>query len=630
MKALIGRLRRLPAELARILLGGMLLAAALLLDGIPALILYILALFASGMGVAISAVRGLLRRDLLDEKFLMTVAAVGAFIIGEYAEGVAVMLFFLVGELFEHRAVARSRRSIRALMDIRPDRAILVTDAGDRELDADDVSVGDVIRIRPGERIPLDCAVLSGEALVDTSAVTGESVPIRATVGTRLSGGTVCLDGMLTASAERIAEDSAAARILALVESANEAKSKEETFIARFSHIYTPIVVGAALLLAVLVPLCLGGGAESFRVWVHRALIFLVVSCPCALVISVPLSFFGGIGGAASEGILFKGGNRMRAIANARVACFDKTGTLTQGTFSVREVLTAAPFDRDQILRLAAGAEYGSTHPIARAIRECCADAPLPTELHEHAGRGVLATVDGVRVAVGNRLLLREQGIEVPQADAAGAVFVALDGVYAGQIKVGDEVRSEAMRAIEALRSVGIRKTVMLTGDSEINARPITAALGIDDCYAGLLPEEKYRHLERLIRQGSGPVLFVGDGINDAPVLARADVGIAMGGIGSDAAIEAADAVILSDRLTRIPEAIRIARRTLRIATANIVFALGVKLSILILSAFGLNESMWLAVFADVGVAVIAILNAMRAMRVKHLRVEKTSGERNP
>jgi Cd2+/Zn2+-exporting ATPase len=296
----------------------------------------------------------------------------------------------------------------------------------------------------------------------------------------------------------------------------------------------------------------------------------------------------------------------------------------------VREVLTAAPFDRDQILRLAAGAEYGSTHPIARAIRECCADAPLPTELHEHAGRGVIATVDGVRVAVGNRLLLREQGIEVPQADAAGAVFVALDGVYAGQIKVGDEVRSEAMRAIEALRSVGIRKTVMLTGDSEVNARPITAALGIDDCYAGLLPEEKYRHLERLIRQGSGPVLFVGDGINDAPVLARADVGIAMGGIGSDAAIEAADAVILSDRLTRIPEAIRIARRTLRIATANIVFALGVKLSILILSAFGLNESMWLAVFADVGVAVIAILNAMRAMRVRHLRVEKTSGERNP
>lgn len=613
MKRIPAFCRRIPLELWQIGCGALLLTVAWILGGIPGIVLYSLALLATGITVWIDAVRGILRRDLLDEKFLMTIASFGAFAIGEYREGVAVMLFFLIGEYFEHRAVAHSRKSIRTLMDIRPDRASVLRDGVESEIDADDVAVGETVVLRPGGRVPIDCTVLTGEALINTAAVTGESVPVRARAGTSLQSGTLCLDGVLTARTDRLCEESAASRILTLVESANERKSKQETFISRFSHIYTPAVVGAAILLAVLVPICLGGGAEVFRTWIHRALIFLVVSCPCALVISVPLSFFGGIGCAASLGILFKGGNRMQAISHPGVVCFDKTGTLTRGEFAVTAV-SSVSLPEKELLRLAASAEYGSTHPIARAIRQSAPGAPTPAKVEERAGRGIVASVEGRQVAVGNALLLRELGA-LPPAGTAGAVLVALDGVYAGAISVGDSLREEAKPALDALRALGARKLVMLTGDSEENARPVSEYLGIDEFHAGLLPDGKFACLEKLIGSGNGSVMFIGDGINDAPVLARADIGMAMGGIGSDAAIEASDAVIMSDNLRKIPVAVRIARHTLLIAKENIVFALAVKLAILVLSATGLNDSMWLAVFADVGVAVIAILNAMRAMR---------------
>ena len=617
----------LTHEVWQVAAGGALLLSGMLCErgGAPApavLAVFLVALAVSGCTVWLDALRGLLRRDLLDEKFLMTLASVGAFIIGSYAEGVAVMLFFLAGEYFERQAVARSRKSIRNLMDLRPDRAILLNGESETEVDADDLSPGNLVVIRPGDRIPVDCTVIDGEALIDASALTGESVPVPAAPGAVLSSGTVCRNGRLIARVDRIADQSAASRVLSLVEDANEAKSRQENFITRFSRIYTPAVVLAAILVGVGVPLILQsvGRAPDWTDWLHRALTFLVVSCPCALVISVPLSFFGGIGGAASEGILFKGGNRMNALAHVKTVCCDKTGTLTEGKFEVREILPAEGIDRDELIFLAASAERHSTHPIAAAIRALAPDAPAPVSVEERAGKGIVAVIEGRTVLVGTRKLLSDEGVFVPDG-ANGSVFVAKDEKWIGCFAVGDALRPESIDTVARLRRLGVKRIGMLTGDTPENAEPISDALSLDFVKASLLPDGKYDAVQTLIDEKGGSVLYVGDGINDAPVIALADVGVAMGGVGSDAAIEAADVVINSDKIDRLPKAIRIARKTVAIARQNIVFALSVKLAILILSATGTNSSMWLAVFADVGVAVIAILNAMRAMRVKRAGV---------
>lgn len=615
----------LTHEVWQVLSGGTLLLAGILAGrfGAPSaavLAVYLAALVVSGCTVWLDALRGILRRDLLDEKFLMTVASVGAFVIGSYAEGVAVMLFFLAGEYFEHQAVARSRKSIRSLMDVRPDRAIRLSGEDEEEIAADDLSVGETVVIRPGDRVPADCTVLDGTALIDAAALTGESIPVEVGPGSALASGTVCLNGRLIARVERAADESAASRVLSLVEDANEAKSRQENFITRFSRVYTPAVVLAAVLIGVGVPLILlwTGRAPGWTDWLHRALTFLVVSCPCALVISVPLSFFGGIGGAASEGILFKGGNRMNALSRVKTVCCDKTGTLTEGKFEVREITPADGVTRDELIALAASAEHSSTHPIAAAIRALAPDAPAPISVEERAGRGIVAFTSGCRVLAGTRKLLYEEGVFVPDT-ATGSVFVAKDEKWIGSFTVGDALRKESRNTVARLRRLGVRRIGMLTGDTPENAAPVAESLSLDFVRSALLPDGKYDAVRALIDQKSGTVLYVGDGINDAPVIALADVGVAMGGVGSDAAIEAADLVIMSDKLDRLPKAIRIARRTVSIARQNIVFALTVKLAILVLSATGINSSMWLAVFADVGVAVLAILNAMRALRVKRL-----------
>jgi Cd2+/Zn2+-exporting ATPase len=617
-------LHRLSSEPTRILLGAVSLVLALVLRGVGAQLAALVGMLAVGFPIFGEALRGILRRDLLDEKLLMTLASVGAFLLGEYTEGIAVLLFFVVGEYFEHRAVSASRRSIAALMDICPDRAAVLRNGEAVTLDADEVEIGETLVISPGERIALDCEVLSGEASVNVAAITGEPLPIAARCGTHLPGGALCLDGRLVAKCESTADGSAAARILSLVEQAQESKSREESFITKFSRVYTPTVVLLAAFLGGLLPLLLyfvcggpiAGLGMLYRTWVHRALIFLVVSCPCALVISVPLSFFGGIGGAASVGILFKGGNRFHAVAKAKTVCFDKTGTLTAGECRILSFTPLGGFGREEVLSLAASAESPSSHPIARAIVEAYGKTPEPpSELREYAGRGVVATALDRRVAVGRAALAETLGYPLPTEAPSGATIVWVEGEPAAVITLGDLPRPEARAAVSALSGLGVSRVVMLTGDGEENALAVARELGIREVRHSLLPEDKYRIVEELSKSGGSPVLFVGDGINDAPVLTRADVGVAMGGIGSDAAIEASDAVITSDNPLRVADAVRIARKTVAIAKENIVFAITVKLAILILSATGLVESMWLAVFADVGVAVLAILNAIRAVR---------------
>ena len=617
-------LRLISCEPFRIVFGAVALLFALFLDHPGAEIAALIGMIGVGFPIFGDAALGILRRDLLDEKLLMTLASVGAFLLGEYTEGIAVLLFFVVGEYFEHRAVRASRRSISALMDICPDRAKVLCEGREEILDADEVEIGDVIVISPGERIPVDCRVLSGSASVSLSAITGEPLPISASEGVFLPSGSLCLDGRLTAECEAIAERSSAARILELVEVAQENKSREESFITKFSRIYTPTVVLLAAFIGGLLPLfihlAVGGSIGAlgllYRTWVHRALIFLVVSCPCALVISVPLSFFGGIGGAASVGILFKGGNRFHAIARAKTVCFDKTGTLTSGECRILSLLTFGDLSREELLSLAASVESASSHPIARAIvAEAEGELLSPEDLTEYAGRGISARVGSRSVAVGNASLAEALGYGAPPDSYPGATLGWVDGRLAGAITFFDSPRPESAPAVSALRRLGVSRIVMLTGDSAENARAVADEIGIDEVYAGLLPEDKYAAVERLSREGASPILFVGDGINDAPVLTRADVGVAMGGIGSDAAIEASDAVITSDSPLRLADAIRLARKTIAIAKENIIFAITVKLAILLLSALGIVESMWLAVFADVGVAVLAILNAIRAVR---------------
>lgn len=608
----------LKNELARIITGLILFFSALILDlcqaSVLALIIYIFALLVSGITVFLDALRGILRLDFLDEKFLMSVASVGAMIIGEPTEGVAVMLFFLVGEYFEHRATRRARGSIRALMEICPDTARVLVGAEESLEDAEDVEVGAIIRIRPGERVPIDSVIIEGAAELDTSALTGESMPRAVGIGDEIDSGVIVLGGVLTARTIRIAEESRASRVLALVEDATERKSKEESFITAFSRYYTPIVILLALLIASVPPLF---EIISWESAVYRALSFLVVSCPCALVISVPMAFFGGIGGAASCGVLYKGGNVFSRVASATDIVFDKTGTLTTGKFRI-ERICAVDIPECELLMLVASAEHSSNHPIAECLKSAHPSPPTADRLEEVVGKGVIAQIGARQVAVGNISLMNMVGVSACD-EVAGAVHVAINGEYRGYILVEDTIKPEAESALASLFALGIRRSAILSGDKRESVERVANALGIGEVCAELLPEDKYRELERIIAKSPRGTIYVGDGINDAPCLARADVGIGMGERGSDSAIENSDVVIMSDNLSRIPDAVRIARKTLRIAKENIFFAIGIKVAVLVLVAFNL-AGMWLAVFADVGVAVLAILNAMRTMIGKNKR----------
>lgn len=604
--------------LLRIAVSGILFMAAglLHLSDMPRLVVYLTAYFLIGWDVLWRAVRGIVSGQVFDESFLMGLATVGAFAIGEFPEGVAVMLFYQIGEWFQSYAVGRSRKSIAALMDIRPDSANIERDGQLEEVDPEDVQVDDVIVIRAGERMPLDGVIIEGTSSLDTSALTGESLPRTATVGDEVISGCINQSGLLRVRVTKPFEQSTVARILDLVENSSAKKAKAENFITKFARYYTPCVVIAALALFVIPSLLFGGWSQ----WLHRALIFLVISCPCALVISVPLSFFGGIGGASKRGILVKGGNYLEALAKADTVVFDKTGTLTKGVFRVTGIYPQSCTEQE-LLELAALAESYSNHPISRSLREALETTPDTSRLgqvDEISGRGVRAQVDGHTVLAGNALLMQESGISFSHEERIGTVVhVALDSKYLGCILISDEPKSDAADAIRALKQRGIRRTVMLTGDAQAVAQQVAKQLGLDEVHAQLLPADKVERVEQLLKQKSpgGQLLFVGDGINDAPVLSRADVGIAMGALGSDAAIEAADIVLMDDQPSKIAEAITIARRTLRIVHQNIVFALGVKALVLVLGAFG-AANMWEAVFADVGVSVIAICNAMRALHV--------------
>lgn len=601
-------------------------AAAVLLKGIPpmwSLLLFLIAYLVIGGDVLLRAVKNILRGQVFDENFLMAIATVGAFAIGEYPEGVAVMLFYQVGELFQSYAVGRSRRSITELMDIRPDYANLVqADGSVKTVPPESVTVGAQILIKPGEKIPLDSVVLDGTALIDTAALTGESLPREVSPGSELLSGCINKTGLLHAQVTREFGQSTVSKILELTENASGKKAKAQQFITRFAKVYTPAVVIAAVLLAAIPPLVIPGAL--FTDWLYRALVFLVISCPCALVISIPLSFFGGIGGASRCGVLIKGGNYLEALASAEIVVFDKTGTLTKGAFKVTEILPADGIAPDRLLAVAAAAEQFSTHPIARSVVAAYTgelDKSAVTDYTELAGRGISAVVEGSKVLAGNRKLMEENGISPDGSTPHGTeILVAADGVYLGRLVIADAIKEDTPGAIAALKALGVKKTVMLTGDTEAVAAAVAKAAGVDSFAAQLLPGDKVTHLEALMQEKSpkGTLIFVGDGINDAPVLARADIGVAMGGLGSDAAIEAADVVLMTDQPMRLAAGIRIARKTVNIVHQNIVLALGVKLLVMLLGAFG-YANMWAAVFADVGVSVLAILNAIRALNSKKL-----------
>ena len=598
------------------------LAEHLAPDALPGLawpVLYLIPYGIIGWDVLWRAIRNNKNGQVFDENFLMSVATVGAFGCGEYPEAVAVMLFYQVGELFQSVAVDRSRKSISALMDIRPDYANIEQNGELVQVDPEEVSVGDVIVVKAGERVPLDGTVLEGTSSLDTAALTGESLPRDVQAGDEVVSGCVNLTGVLHVKVNKPFGESTVAKILDLVENSSSKKAKAENFITKFARYYTPAVVFAALALAALPPLL---GMGPWLMWVQRALNFLVVSCPCALVISIPLSFFGGIGGASKQGILVKGGNYLEALAQAGIVVFDKTGTLTKGTFEVTAV-HPQQVGEGELLELAALAERFSDHPISRSIQAACQSAPDPnrvTDAKEIAGHGVQAVVDGKTVLAGNQKLMDQ--FHIPFEDACHHVgtiiHVAVDGVYMGHIVISDQVKEGAKETLRDLKAAGMRKTVMLTGDSQAVGQAVARQLGLDEVHAELLPGDKVDQVERLL-QSKGPkeqLVFVGDGINDAPVLSRADIGVAMGAMGSDAAIEAADIVLMDDDLKKLPVAVRIARKTLRIVRENIVFALAVKFLVLILSAVG-KANMWWAVFADVGVSVIAILNSMRMLNAK-------------
>lgn len=592
-------------------------------------VLFLIPYLIAGYDVLLKAARNIGNGQVFDENFLMTIATVGAFALVLFpdsqphmAEGAAVMLFYQVGELFQGYAVGKSRQSIADMMDIAPDFANVMRDGKLVQVDPYEIGVGDEIVVKPGERVPLDGTIVEGSTQLDTAALTGESVPRHVEEGAEVISGCVNMTGKITVKVSKPFEQSTVSRILELVESASEKKAQTENFITRFARYYTPIVTIGALVLAVLPPLLFG---QSWSDWIERGLTFLVVSCPCALVISVPLSFFGGIGGASRLGILVKGGNYLEALSHTETVVFDKTGTLTNGSFNVVAVHpdAAAEVDPDLILSIAAHAEAYSDHPIAVSVKEAFTgeiDQSRIADVREEGGHGVRAVVDERVVLVGNDKLMREEGIAYHDCELTGTILhVSIDGKYAGHIIIADVVKDDAAECIKRLHAAGVRKTVMLTGDRAEVAKAVAEKLGLDEYHGKLLPEDKVNQVERLLGETSekGKLAFVGDGINDAPVLTRADIGIAMGAMGSDAAIEAADIVLMDDKPSKIASAIRIARKTMRIVWQNIVFALGVKFAVLVLAAVGL-ATMWLAVFADVGVAILAILNAMRCMRVKH------------
>ena len=574
----------------------------------------------AGWDIVWKAVTNILHGQVFDENFLMTIATVGALILGEHSEGVAVMLFYQVGEWFQSYAVSKSRKSITSLMDIRPDYANVERDGKLVQVDPDEVKIGDIIIVKPGERVPLDGKIIKGVSALDTSALTGESMPREVEPGMDVISGCINQTGILTIETTKEFGESTVAKILDLVENASDKKGRTENFISRFARYYTPIVVFAALALAILPPIFL---QQPFGIWIYRALTFLVISCPCALVISIPLSFFGGIGGSSKIGVLVKGSNYLESLAHAEVVVFDKTGPLTKGSFAVSEI-HAVDVKDSQLLEMAAYAEDYSNHPISLSIKAAYGkkiDNSRITDVQEIAGHGVQAVIDGKKILAGNAKLMKREHIKyAPSSSVGTVVYLACDGTYAGCIVIEDEIKADAAAAIKNLKSSGIRRTVMLTGDADAVGKKVAGRLGLDQAYTELLPADKVDRVEDLLKEKSekGKLVFVGDGINDAPVLARADVGIAMGGLGSDAAIEAADVVLMTDEPSKIAAVMKIARKTIRIANQNIVFALGVKFLVLILGALG-KANMWAAVFADVGVSIIAILNAIRAMRVKHL-----------
>ena len=605
----------------------------LLLRVLPALptpvelLLYLIPYFVVGKDVLRKAIKGIKNRQPFDECFLMAVATVGAFALGDYVEGCAVILFYQIGELFQSVAVGKSRQSISSLMDIRPDYANVEDEDGKLEqVDPDDVEVGTVIVVQPGERVPIDGVIVEGTSALNTAALTGESLPRDVQTGDEVISGCVNMTGLLKVRTSKEFGESTVSKILDLVENSSMKKARAENFITRFARVYTPAVCYGALALAFLPPivLLLMGQPARFGDWIYRALTFLVISCPCALVISIPLSFFGGIGGASACGILVKGSTYLEELARTGIVVFDKTGTLTQGTFKVTGVHPADGITDEQLVEAAALAESWSKHPISLSIKAAYGkeiDSARVTDVEELGGHGVTAKVDGKPVAAGNARLMERLGLSAPAVSETGTVVhIAIDGRYAGYLLIADVVKPHSAEAIRALKAAGVRKTVMLTGDAEPVAKAVSAQLGLDEYHAGLLPGDKVDQIETLIaaKKSKENLAFVGDGINDAPVLSRADVGIAMGALGSDAAIEAADVVLMDDDPAKIALAMRIARRTLRIVYENIVFALAVKFACLLLGAIGM-ASMWTAIFADVGVMVIAVLNATRALYTKDL-----------
>ena len=617
-------------SLIKVIVAALLLVAAWLIEHFchlatwQLLLIYLIPYLIVGWDTLKEAAEGLLHGEAFNEHFLMTLATLGALGIGflpgaetQFPEAVFVMLFFQVGELFEGYAEGKSRESIAHLMDIRPDTATVLRDGAEVTVSPEGIALGETIIIRPGERIPLDGIILEGASSINTKALTGESAPRDVNEGDEIISGCVNLSGLLRIRTTKEYGESTVAKIIELVEHAGERKSRSETFISRFARIYTPVVVLAALALAIIPPLVSSHFGEAFPTWLYRALMFLVVSCPCALVISVPLSFFGGIGGASRKGILVKGANYLDTLASVKTVVFDKTGTLTHGQFAV-EAVHPDTCDERQLLHLAAHVEHFSTHPIGAALRDAFPDEATDgcsvKDVTEIAGKGITADVEGKIVAVGNTKLMDSVGAAWHDCHCAGTIIhVAIDGLYAGHIVINDKVKEDSAEALAGLKQLGVRRTVMLTGDREAIAAKVARELGLDEYRAELLPDGKVATVEELL-QGERPLAFVGDGINDAPVLSRSDIGIAMGGLGSDAAIEAADVVLMDDKPSKIGLAIRIARRTVRIARENVWFAIGIKVAVLVLAALGL-ATLWMAVFADVGVTVLAVLNAMRALR---------------
>lgn len=615
--------RKMSKQLIKIIISLLLVVISLLLKFDTELysnILYVIAYIIVGYDIVLKAVRNIFKGKVFDENFLMTVATIGAFCIGEFPEAVAVMLFYQIGELFQSYAVDSSRKSVASLMDIRPDYANVYREDEIERVDPDEVNIGEIILVKPGEKIPLDGIVVDGESMLNTQALTGESVPRKVTVNDEVLSGCINNDRILKIKVSKEFEESTVSKILDLVENASSRKSKSENFISKFAKYYTPIVVIVSVALAVIPPLVIK--EALFSDWLYRALSFLVVSCPCALVISIPLSFFGGIGAASKIGVLIKGSNYLEALASAEIVVCDKTGTLTEGVFKVQKI-KAIGYSDDELLRYAAYAEGFSNHPISISLKQAYnkeINEKLVTETQEISGKGVLAKVDGKMVLVGNEKIMKEYNIKFQKSEETGTiVYVAINDEFAGTILIADKIKEDSYKAVKLFKNNNVKKVVMLTGDCDNISESVANELNLDEYHAELLPQDKVSWVEKLMTQKSsgGKLIFVGDGINDAPVLALSDIGVAMGGLGSDAAIEAADVVIMTDEPSKIASSVQISKKTMRIVKQNIVFAIAVKIGVLIFSAFGVS-TMWEAVFADVGVSVLAIVNALRVLRIKN------------